>query len=121
MAVGAYGYVPKKMPHFGVARTEIIIQVHGIGPFSTDLVDPVYELTDKGVVMRTSLGAPGRAVASVPTGCFTFKVGDRARAAGGAGVVVRAQCSPANGFTQYWVKKAGGERFWAGTDALTKR
>src|SRR5687768_8982277 len=120
MAVGGYGYMPKKMPHFGVANTEIIIQVHGIGPFSTDLVDPVYELTDKGVAMRTSFDAPGRAVASVPAGCFTFKLGERARAASGEGVVVGAQCSPANGFTQYWVKKASGERFWAGTDALTK-
>jgi hypothetical protein len=120
MAVGGYGYVPKKMPHFGVAKTEAIYQIHGIGPFSTDLVDPVYELTDEGVAMRTSFGAPGRVVASVPTGCFTFKLGERARAASGEGVVVGALCSPANRFTQYWVKKASGERFWAEASALTK-
>jgi hypothetical protein len=27
--------------------------------------------------------------------------------------VVGALCSPANQFTQYWIKKPNGERFWA--------
>jgi hypothetical protein len=31
----------------------------------------------------------------------------------GAGVVVGALCSPANQFTQYWIRKSSGERFWA--------
>lgn len=40
MEVGAYAWVPKKMAHFGWSKTATVIQVHGIGPFSTDFVDP---------------------------------------------------------------------------------
>jgi hypothetical protein len=31
----------------------------------------------------------------------------------GEGAVVGALCSPANQFTQYWIRKSSGERFWA--------
>jgi hypothetical protein len=31
----------------------------------------------------------------------------------GEGVVVGGLCSPANQFTQYWIEKSNGERFWA--------
>ena len=55
MEVGTFGIAPRNMPHFAQSRTETIVQVHGIGPFSSLLVDPVYELTDKGIFVLTSL------------------------------------------------------------------
>jgi hypothetical protein len=39
----------------------------------------------------------------------------------GEGVVVGALCSPANQFTQYWIKKTNGERFWATLKDLKPR
>src|SRR5262245_55697144 len=45
--VGAYGLAPKGMAHFALSKTETTIQVHGVGPFASKLVDPLYELTDK--------------------------------------------------------------------------
>ena len=48
LEVGAYAIVPAKMAHFCRSKTETIIQVHGMGPFSMDMVDPLYELTPKG-------------------------------------------------------------------------
>jgi hypothetical protein len=113
LELGAFGIVPKKMAHFARSKTETIIQVHGIGPFSTTVVDPVYELTDKGVLSKISLLQPGRAAQSSPPDCFALKIGDRVRGAAGAGVVVGALCSPANQLTQYWIQKPNNERFWA--------
>ena len=46
LEMGAYALVPAKMAHFCRSKTETIIQVHGVGPFSVDMVDPLYELTD---------------------------------------------------------------------------
>ena len=103
LEVGAYTFVPKRMAHFGWARTATIIQVHGIGPFSTDFVDPVYELADTGVSLIRAAGRPGERVQSVPAGCFALKVGDRVRSARGGGRVVGALCSPVNRLTQYWL------------------
>jgi len=61
MELGSYGLVQRQMAHFGWAKTEVIIQVHGIGPFSTDFVDPVYELTDRGRLDETAVArATGR-------------------------------------------------------------
>src|SRR5262245_38128964 len=42
LAIGDYTLVPAKTAHFGWAKTEMTIQVHGIGPFSMDVVDPLY-------------------------------------------------------------------------------
>jgi quercetin dioxygenase-like cupin family protein len=39
--VGAFALVPKKMAHFAYNETEIIAQVHGIGPFVINWVNPV--------------------------------------------------------------------------------
>ncbi len=113
LELGAYGFVPKNMAHFAWSKTETIIQVHGIGPFSSELVDPVYELTDKGVFLLTSLLQPGRPAQSSPPDCFALKIGARVHGDRGEGSVVAARCSPANQFTQYWVRKPNGERFWA--------
>jgi len=41
MPAGSYGFMPKEMRHFGWAKGTTIIQIHGIGPFKTNWVDPV--------------------------------------------------------------------------------
>jgi hypothetical protein len=113
MDVGAYTFVPKNMAHFGWSRTATIIQVHGIGPFSTDFVDPVYELADTGVSLIRTAGRPGERAQTVPANCFALKLGDRVRSARGDGRVVGALCSPANRMTQYWLETGAGDRFWS--------
>ena len=75
MELGAYGFVPKTMAHFDWAKTDSIYQVHGIGPFGSKLVDPAYELTDKGVFELASLLLPGRPTSSSPPDCFALKIG----------------------------------------------
>jgi hypothetical protein len=113
MELGSFGIVPKNMAHFGWAKTETIVQVHGIGPFSSTLIDPVYEITDKGVFQLTSLLMPGTPTTSSPANCFALKVGAKVRSAAGDGIVVSARCSPANQIAQYWIQKPNSERFWA--------
>ena len=118
LELGAFGYVPKKMAHFGWAKTDMIIQVHGVGPFSVDYIDPVYELTKDGVSLM-SLGTQPRGAAKTAS-CFTLKIGDRVRGTYGEGTVVGGHCSPANRLTQYWVQKASGERFWGTSEELNR-
>ena len=113
METGAFGIAPKNMPHFAWSKTETILQVHGIGPFTSSVVEPVYELTDKGVFSLTSLLMPGRPTSSSPVDCFALKINAKVRGAPGAGHVVGARCSPTNKLTQYWIEKPGGARFWA--------
>jgi len=117
MEVGTYALVPKSMAHFALSKTDTIIQVHGIGPFTTHWVVPIYELTDKGVMLNTSAAEPGRPTSTSPPGCFVLKLGDRVRGSYGEGVVIGAQCTPGQ-LTQYWVEKPNGERFWAQRDEL---
>ena len=118
MEVGTYALVPKTMAHFALSKTDTILQVHGIGPFTTHWVVPIYELTDKGVLLNTSAAEPGRPTATNPPGCFVLKLGDRVRASYGEGVVVAAQCTPGQ-LTQYRIEKQNGERFWAQRNELT--
>jgi hypothetical protein len=113
MELGAFGFVPKEMAHFGYAKVETILQVHGIGPFINVPIDPVYELTNKGVLSKLSLVRPGVPTSSSPPDCFTLKIGAHVRGARGEGIVVGALCSPANQFTQYWIRQPNSERFWA--------
>jgi hypothetical protein len=40
MPAGSYMRMPKTMRHFAVAKGETIIQVHGIGPFEINYVNP---------------------------------------------------------------------------------
>ena len=98
--LGGYTVVPAKMAHFCRSKTETIIQVHGVGPFTIDMVDPLFELTAKGVNRTMSLGAPEQIVRDYPVTCFELKVGDRVTGAAGQGTVVGAQCSASNGFTR---------------------
>src|SRR5215510_9129389 len=118
LELGAYGFVPRTMAHFARSKTETIVQVHGIGPFGSAVVDPVYELTEKGVFVLTSLLQPGSPTQSSPPDCFVLKIGARVRGDAGEGTVVGARCSPANQLTQYWVRKPDGERFWATSQEL---
>jgi len=117
MEVGDYGFASKKMAHFGLSKTDTIIQVYGIGPFTTQWVVPVYELTDKGVLLKASAGEAGRPTPMPPEGCFALKLGAPVRGSYGEGVVVGAQCTPGQ-LTQYRVERTDGERFWAQQDEL---
>jgi len=121
MELGSFGIAPKNMAHFGWSKTDTIEQVHGIGPFTSVLLDPVFELTREGVTLLTSLLLPGTPASSYPPDCFPLKMGALARSDRGEGVVIGARCSPANQLTQYWVKGANGERFWATLQELKPR
>ena len=116
--VGVFGFAPKNMAHFAWSKTETIIQVHGIGPFSSKLVDQVYELTDKGTFLLTYLLKPGTPAKSPPPDCFAWKIGTPVRGDAGEGTVIGARCSPANKLTQYWVRRPNGEQFWAPSQDL---
>ncbi len=121
MEQGALGFVPKKMAHFGFAKVETVLQVHGIGPFVNLPIDPVFELTNKGVLSKPSLLKPGVSTSSNPPECFKLEIGAHLHGSRGGGVVVGALCSPANQFTQYWIKRPNGERFWATINDLQSR
>ena len=121
MDTGTFGMAPKNMAHFAWSKTETILQIHGIGPFASTIVEPVYELTDKGIFSLTSLLLPGRPTSSNPPDCFALKVNAKVLGEFGEGVVVGARCSPSNQITQYWVQKANGERFWASLQELKIR
>jgi hypothetical protein len=108
------------MGHFGWSKTATVIQVHGIAPFSTDFVDPIYVLAETGVSLVRTAGQAGERVHSVPAGCFDLKIGDRVRGARGQGAVVGALCLPSSRFTQYWVETSMGDRFWSTLDELKK-
>ncbi len=116
--VGAFGFAPKNMAHFAWSKTETTIQVHGVGPFSSKLVDPAYELTDKGTFLLTYLLKPGAPTRSVPPDCFAWKIGTRVRGDAGEGTVIGARCSPASRLTQFWVRRPTGEQFWAPSQEL---
>jgi len=116
--VGAFGFAPKNMAHFAWSKTETTIQVHGIGAFSSKLVDPAYELTHKGLLILTYLLRPGTPTQSAPPECFAWKIGARVRGTAGEGAVIGARCSPANHLTQYWVRRPNGEQVWAPSQEL---
>ena len=121
METGTYGMAPKNMAHYAWSKTETILQIHGIGPFSSTVVEPVYELTNEGVFSLLSLLLPGRRTSSSPPDCFVLRVNDKVRGEAGEGSVVGARCSPSNEVTQYWVQKPNGERFWATRQQLQTR
>jgi len=120
VTVGDYLFVPKGMAHFALSKTETIIQVHGIGPFVVNYVDPIYVLRDQGIGLVRTGGKIEQLQESVPSDCFTLKTGEHVRGSTGEGVVVYGQCSPANHLTQYWVQTASGKRFWATATDLMK-
>ena len=121
MDTGTFGIAPKNMAHFAWSKTETILQIHGIGPFSSTVVEPVWELAEKGVFSLTSLLMPGRPTSSSPPDCFVLKMDAKVRGGAGEGFVVGARCSPSNQITQYWIQKSNGERFWATFQELKAR
>ncbi|PYU02376.1 MAG: hypothetical protein DMG38_00545 [Acidobacteria bacterium] len=40
MNVGNFTVIPKEMRHFGLAKGDFILQVHGVGPFKNNWVNP---------------------------------------------------------------------------------
>jgi hypothetical protein len=116
--LGAFTIGPKNMPHFAWSKVETTLHVYGVGPFSTKLIDPVYELTGEGTFLLTSLLQPGTPTHSSPRDCFALRIGSRVKGAEGEGAVVGARCSPANHVTQYWIQKTNGDRFWATSEEL---
>ena len=118
MEVGDYGFAAKKMAHFALAKSYTIVQVHGIGPFTTQWVVPVYELTNKGVLLKASANDPGRPVEMGSEGCFALKLGTRVRGSHGEGAIVGAQSNPGE-LTQYRIEKSDGDRFWAQREELS--
>ena len=118
MEVGTFGLAPKNMAHFALSKTYTILQVHGIGPFTTQYVVPVYKLTDKGIFLQEFANEPGHPAPTSPRGCFVFKLGDRVRGTSSEGIVVEAQCTPGQ-LTQYRVEGPFGEHFWAQRNELT--
>lgn len=118
MEFGTYGLVPKKMAHFALSKTETVIQVHGLGPFTTHWMVPIYEMTDKGIFLEMSAAEPGHATSMSPPGCFTLKLGTSVRGSSGEGVVIAAQCTPGQ-LTQYQIEKPDGDHFWAQRDELS--
>jgi hypothetical protein len=121
METGTFGIAPKNMAHFAWSKNDTILQIHGIGPFSAMVIEPVYELTEKGVFSLTSLLLPGTPTSSNPPDCFALKINAKVHGEYGEGIVVGARCSPSNQITQYWVQKANGERFWATFQELKTR
>jgi hypothetical protein len=70
METGTFGTAPKNMAHFAWSKTETILQIHGVGPFASTVVEAVYELTDKGIFLLTSLLLPGSSTPTSPPGWF---------------------------------------------------
>ena len=120
VTVGDYLFVPKRMAHFGLSKTETIIQVHGIGPFVVNLVDPIYVIRDQGIALVRTGGKIEQPEEPIPSDCFPLRPGEHVRGSAGEGLVVYGQCSPANHLTQYWVQTTRGERFWATPPDLVK-
>lgn len=118
LEVGAYGFVRADEPHYARSRTDVVVQIHGIGPFVADFVDPVYELTADGVMVMNRWGESTVAQESPPPMCFPLDIDDRVRGPRGEGRVVGAHCSPTNRYTQFWVERADGRRYWAGAFEL---
>jgi quercetin dioxygenase-like cupin family protein len=40
LPAGSFGHMPKGMRHFALARGETVIQLHGVGPFVINYVNP---------------------------------------------------------------------------------
>ena len=40
LPVGSYGLLPAQMHHFALAKTDAVVQVHGMGPFAITYVNP---------------------------------------------------------------------------------
>lgn len=96
LEVGDYALVPKRMNHFGWSESETIIQVHGIGPFSTNFVTEWKSLSDPKA-----------------DAAFKFKQNQRVLSPAGPVSVRSGYSSARDRITQYLVEKPNGEKFFA--------
>jgi hypothetical protein len=94
MNVGDYVFVPKQMRHFGWAKTVVVTQIHGLGPFKINPVDPWMLLSDVKAASH-----------------FKFKLNDRVRSKRGEGLVVSGNYSEKNRIKQYFVLRKDSEPF----------
>jgi len=113
LSVGDYALMPKKMPHFGWAKDECIIQVHGIGPFqiipaSIEEHLSGWQNTPNGWVRDPNAGS-----------FFKFKIADRVKSDRVEGIVVQGMHSEQSSFTQYRVQGASGDAFFELEQNLT--
>ena len=107
--------------YFATLRVLSVSAIRPQLPFSSSVVEPVYELTTNGVFLLTSLLMPGRPTSASPPDCFALRMNEKVGGEAGEGLVVGARCSPSNQITQYWVQKSNGERFWATFQELKAR
>jgi hypothetical protein len=113
MSAGDYVLVPKTMRHFGWAKTEVIVQIHGIGPFKIIPVDPWIFLVDPN--------APGPFKADPNAASrFKYRLKDRVASRRGEGVVLFGASSDKNRITQYVVNRDDGSAFAEFEEELTK-
>jgi hypothetical protein len=112
MSAGDYVLVPKTMRHFGWAKTEVITQIHGIGPFKINPVDPWIFLTDPNAPgpFKTDPNAASR---------FKYKLKDRVASRRGEGGVLFGFSSDKNRVTQYIVRRDDGTVFAEFEEELT--
>jgi hypothetical protein len=103
MNVGDYVEVPKTMRHFGWAKTAVVVQIHGIGPFKQINVDPWMFLSDSNAASK-----------------FKYKLHDRVRSKRGEGVVMFGVTSEKNRITQYIVQRHDGSVFAEFEEELAK-
>jgi anti-sigma factor ChrR (cupin superfamily) len=47
LAAGGYAHMPKRMHHFALSKGETVIQVHGVGPFVVNYVNPADDPSKK--------------------------------------------------------------------------
>ena len=40
LSAGAFAWVPAKMPHYAWSKADTVVQVHGLGPFAINYVNP---------------------------------------------------------------------------------
>jgi len=90
--------------------TRARISSHGLGPFTPYFVAPNYELTGKGVLLKTIVTEPAQSTSTSPPGCFTLKLGTKVRGSYGEGVVLAAQCTTGR-LTQYRIENRTGTTF----------
>lgn len=47
LAAGGYAHMPKTMHHYAMAKGETVIQIHGVGPFAVNYVNPADDPSKK--------------------------------------------------------------------------
>jgi hypothetical protein len=47
LPAGSYAVMPATMPHYAMAKTPTVLQVHGMGPFVLNYVNPADDPSQK--------------------------------------------------------------------------